>query len=169
MLRDVLHRSGFVGNVDGLRYPEAAMPPFDAQPQIVTSARMAAGMTWTIWSNTNGGSITTYDKPAFRATWNNAGDFLARLGLQWNTTRTYVTYGRITAEYAQAKTGSAGGYSYVGVYGWSVSPCVEFYIVDDSYNRMPVNPGNTTNRPDRFVTEYRVDGGDWIDQTFINK
>jgi hypothetical protein len=31
------------------------------------------------------------------------------------------------------------------------------------------NPGNTSNRPDRFVTEYRVDGGDWIDQTFINK
>lgn len=31
------------------------------------------------------------------------------------------------------------------------------------------NPGNATNRPDRFVTEYRVDGGDWIDQTFINK
>jgi hypothetical protein len=31
------------------------------------------------------------------------------------------------------------------------------------------NPGNTSSRPDRFVTEYRVDGGDWIDQTFINK
>lgn len=31
------------------------------------------------------------------------------------------------------------------------------------------NPGNVSNRPDRFVTEYRVDGGDWIDQTFINK
>lgn len=31
------------------------------------------------------------------------------------------------------------------------------------------NPGNTSNRPDAFVAEYRVDGGDWIDQTFPNK
>lgn len=106
----------------------------------------AAGMAWTIWSNGSGGSITYYDKPAFRANWNNSGDFLARLGLQWNATRTYDTYGTITAQYASSKTGTAGGYSYVGIYGWSVSPCVEYYIVDDSYNRMPVNPGNTTNK-----------------------
>lgn len=31
------------------------------------------------------------------------------------------------------------------------------------------NPGNTSHRPDVFVAEYRVDGGDWIDQTFPNK
>jgi predicted lipoprotein with Yx(FWY)xxD motif len=114
----------------------------------------AAGMAWTIWSNGSGGSITYYDKPAFRATWNNSGDFLARLGLQWNATRTYDTYGTITAQYASMKTGNAGGYSYVGIYGWSVSPCVEYYIVDDSYNRMPVNPGSTTNKGTAMI-----DGG----------
>ena len=52
----------------------------------------------------------------------------------------------ITAQFNAKKTGTAGGYSYVGVYGWSINPCVEFYIVDDSYNRMPVNPGNTQNQ-----------------------
>ncbi|WP_440222994.1 DNA/RNA non-specific endonuclease [Dokdonella sp. MW10] len=31
------------------------------------------------------------------------------------------------------------------------------------------NPGNTTTRPDAFVASYRVDGGDWIDHSFINK
>jgi hypothetical protein len=68
------------------------------------------------------------------------------LGLQWNATRTYDQYGTITAQFAYTRTGTGGGYSYIGIYGWSVSPCVEFYIVDDSYNRMPVNPGNTTNK-----------------------
>ena len=106
----------------------------------------AAGLNWTIWSNGSGGSITTYDVPAFKATWNNSGDFLARLGLQWNATKTFDQYGTITAQFASKKTGSGGGYSYIGIYGWSVSPCVEFYIVDDSYNRLPVNPGNTTNK-----------------------
>lgn len=35
--------------------------------------------------------------------------------------------------------------------------------------RAQYNPGNTTSRPDRFVAEYRTDGGNWISQKFINK
>lgn len=106
----------------------------------------AAGLSWTIWSNGSGGSITTFTTPAFSAAWANSGDFLARIGLQWNDTKTYDQFGTITAQFAEAKTGTGGGYSYIGIYGWSVSPCVEWYIVDDSYNKMPVNPGNTTNK-----------------------
>ncbi|HEX2669246.1 MAG TPA: glycoside hydrolase family 11 protein [Polyangiaceae bacterium] len=106
----------------------------------------AAGLDWSIWSNGSGGSITTYSVPAFSAAWNNSGDFLARLGLQWNASKTYDQYGTITAQFSYKKTGSGGGYSYIGMYGWSVTPCVEWYIVDDSYNKMPVNPGNTTNK-----------------------
>jgi endo-1,4-beta-xylanase len=106
----------------------------------------AAGLDWALWSNGSGGSITTYAVPAFSATWANSGDFLARLGLQWNATKTYEQYGTITAQFNYKRTGTAGGYSYIGMYGWSVSPCVEWYIVDDSFNKMPVNPGTTTNK-----------------------
>jgi hypothetical protein len=117
----------------------------------------AAGLTWTIWSNNSGGSITTYDMPAFSAAWNNSGDFLARLGLQWDQSKTFDQLGTISSQFAYKKSGSGGDYSYIGVYGWSVSPCVEFYIVDDSYNQMPVDPGNATNKG--TVT---IDGGDYI-------
>jgi hypothetical protein len=117
----------------------------------------AAGMNWTIWTNSSPGTITTFSVPAFSASWNNSGDYLARLGLQWNATKTYDALGTVTAQYASKKTGSGGGYSYIGMYGWSVSPCVEFYIVDDSFNKMPVNPGNTTNKG--TVT---IDGGQYI-------
>ncbi len=114
----------------------------------------AAGLSWTIWSNGSGGSITTYDTPAFSADWANSGDFLARIGLQWNATKTYDQYGTMTAQYAYKKTGTGGGYSYIGMYGWSVSPCIEWYIVDDSFNKMPVNPGSTTNKGTAMI-----DGG----------
>jgi endo-1,4-beta-xylanase len=116
---------------------------------------MASGMAWTIWSNGSGGAITTYDPtPAFKATWANSGDYLARIGLQWNASKTFDQYGTITAQFNSKKTGTGGGYSYIGVYGWSVSPCVEFYIVDDSFNKMPVNPGSTTNKGTAMI-----DGG----------
>jgi len=60
-------------------------------------------------------------------------------------------------DFSYSKSGSAGGYSYIGVYGWTTNPCVEWYIVDDSFNNMPVNPGNTENKG-----EVEIDGGTYI-------
>lgn len=116
-------------------------------------------LAWQLWANTaSNGSITTFSTTAFEADWNNAGDFLARIGYEWgNAAKSYDSYGTITADFAYKKTGSGGGYSYIGIYGWSTSPCVEWYIVDDSFNGMPVNPGNTSNKG-----TVKIDGGDYI-------
>jgi hypothetical protein len=86
--------------------------------------------------------MTTYNNaPAFSATWSNSQDFLARLGLSFNG-KPYAQLGTITAQFAESKTGTAGGYSSIGVYGWSESnPCVEFYIVEDSFNGVPTMGG----------------------------
>ncbi len=118
----------------------------------------ADGLTWQLWANGSGGSITTFSVPAFGAAWANSGDFLARIGLEWgNSGKAVSALGTVTAQFAETKTGNAGGYSYIGIYGWSVNPCIEWYIVDDSFNTMPVNPGSTTNKG--TVT---IDGGSYI-------
>ena len=135
----------------------ATIPSGGTQHNSSNQSGTAAGMNWTIWSNGSGGSITTFDVPAFKAAWANSGDFLARLGLQWNATKTYDQLGTVTAQFASKKTGDGGGYSYIGIYGWSVSPCIEFYIVDDSFKTMPVNPGSTTMKG-----TADIDGGTYI-------
>jgi hypothetical protein len=90
--------------------------------------KLSNGMSWSVWSSGGGGCIITYDEEcAFKATWNNSGDFLARAGFQWNSTQTYDQLGTLTADYAFTKTGSGGGYSHIGIYGWSENPLVEFY------------------------------------------
>ena len=122
---------------------DAPMPTGGEPHNSANAQGKAGGLDWTIWSNGSAGTITTFDVPAFSASWNNSGGLLARLGLQWDTSKTYDQYGTITAQFASKKTGTAGGYSYIGIYGWSVDPCVEFYIVDDSYNNLPFNPGMT--------------------------
>ena len=105
----------------------------------------AGGLSWSIWTNSGPGTITTFSRPAFSASWNNSGDFLARIGLQFgNSGKAVSALGTVTAQYTETKTGSAGGYSYIGIYGWSVNPCVEWYIVDDSFNNLPFNPGGTS-------------------------
>lgn len=106
-----------------------------------SQGKTSDGYQWTIWSSGGGGCITPYNAGcAFKATWNNSGDFLARAGLQWNSTQTYDQIGTITADYAFKKSGSGGSWSYLGIYGWSKSPLVEFYIVEDAFSKF--SPGS---------------------------
>jgi len=109
----------------------------------------AGGLTWSLWCNSLSSSacITTYNTSAFSASWANNSDFLARIGLEWGSSgKSYTAYAAITAQYAYTKTGTAGGYSYIGIYGWSNNPCVEYYIIDDSYGTMPFTPYQSTSR-----------------------
>jgi hypothetical protein len=96
---------------------------------------MVGTQQWTIWSSGSGGCLITYGSTAaFSASWNNSGDFLARVGLNLGSNKTYDQFGTIAADFAETKSGSGGGYSSIGVYGWSVSPLVEWYVTEDSYN-----------------------------------
>jgi len=125
----------------------------------------AGGLSWSLWSNTLSSSacITTYSTPAFSARWNNNGDFLARIGLEFGSGgKTYDQYGTIKADFAYKKTGAAGGYSYIGIYGWSTNPCVEWYIVDDRWGTMPFNAYNST-----LKGTVAIDGADY--KIFSNK
>ena len=102
-------------------------------------------LAWELWSNkvSSSACITTFSTPAFSARWSDNSDFLARIGLELGTgTKTYDQYGVIKADFAYKKTGTAGGYSYIGIYGWTVSPCVEWYIIDDRWGTMPFDAYN---------------------------
>jgi hypothetical protein len=98
---------------------------------------MADGLNYGIWSNsTNGGSITVFSNAhAFSASWNNSMDFLAHVGLDFfNASKPYTAYGTIQAEFSEIKSGNPGSFSSIGIYGWMHSPCIEWYINEDSYS-----------------------------------
>ena len=121
-------------------------PPTGGTKHSSNAEGTAGGQTWLVWANGDGASMTTYDTTAFSASWNDSGDFLARFGLQWDDTKTYDQYGAITAQFAYEKAGTGGDYSYIGIYGSFVNPCVEYYIVDDSYDKMPIKAYNASNK-----------------------
>jgi hypothetical protein len=99
------------------------------------SGGVADGLNYGIWESGTGGSITYFTGAhAFSASWGpNSADFLAHVGLDYNGSSSYTTYGKIVAQFAESKSGSAGGYSSVGMYGWLQNPCVEYYIMEDSF------------------------------------
>ncbi len=115
------------------------------------------GFNYELWRDGSSGSLTYFggtNNCAFKANWNNSGDFLARVGYYYggSNSKTHSQIGEIQADYNYTKTGTGGGYSYIGIYGWTNSPQIEYYIVDDSYNGMGT-PYNTSQ-----VGSYTLDG-----------
>ena len=104
-----------------------------------------------IWYQGGNNSMTSYDNGTFKASWSGTNDFLARVGFKYDEKSTYEDVGPIDAYFNWKKSGSAGGYNYIGIYGWTVDPLVEYYIVDDWYNK----PGSYIGQK---VGEITVDG-----------
>jgi len=94
---------------------------------------------------------------AFRAEWNNPNDFLGRVGYFWGNGGTYAQYGNLSANFTftRSGTGTAGGYSYIGIYGWSRNPLIEYYIVEDWFGDGVLGT-NTTGGS--IVSSYTLDG-----------
>jgi hypothetical protein len=90
------------------------------------------GYSYELWKDDPGtGCMTVYGVQAkFSATWTDVDDFLARVGLEFDRTRTHTQIGTLSAEFNETKTDD-GGLTYIGVYGWTVNPLREYYILDD--------------------------------------
>jgi hypothetical protein len=57
------------------------------------------------------------------------GDFLARVGLNYDETQRPDQIGTFSSDFAFTKSG--GDTAYIGIYGWSNDPLIEYYIIED--------------------------------------
>ena len=80
---------------------------------------------------------------AFRTEWNNAHDYLGRVGFYLDQGKPYTEYKNFYADYnyIRSENGTGGGFSYIGVYGWTKNPMVEWYIVEDWYEGRILDSG----------------------------
>lgn len=84
-----------------------------------------------IWYQGGNNSMTYYPDGTFSAEWNNSNDFLARVGLKYNSDKTFEELSPISADFKFTKQSSRASYSYIGIYGWTQEPLSEYYITDD--------------------------------------
>jgi endo-1,4-beta-xylanase len=113
---------------------------------------------------------------AFRAEWNNPNDFLGRVGLFWNEGKPYANYNNLYCDfkYTRSDRNTAGDYSYIGIYGWSKNPLIEYYIVEDWFgNRWQSDalPITTNTTGGTVQGSFTVDGSLYrvIKSTRVNK
>jgi endo-1,4-beta-xylanase len=118
-----------------------------------TSDGSAGGSyTYDLWSDGQGsGCITVYGVgAAFKANWTNVGDWIARVGLAFDKTKTYSQIGTFSSDFAYTTKGiTTGGFGNVGIYGWSVNPLHEYYIAENWLGKKP----NFT-----YVATFTIDG-----------
>jgi hypothetical protein len=87
------------------------------------------GYNYELWKD-NGGSacMTLNSGGAFNCEWSNVHNMLTRKGKKFNSTQTHQQIGTISVNYGCNYQPS--GNSYLGIYGWTVGPLVEYYIID---------------------------------------
>ncbi len=113
------------------------------------------GYSYEIWLDRTGGSgtMTLGEGATFKAEWSASvpsGNFLARRGLDFGSTKKATDYEYIGLDYEAdyRQTGSASGNSRLCVYGWFQNkgaagnvPLVEYYIIEDWVDWCPDAPG----------------------------
>ena len=95
---------------------------------------------------------------AFKAEWGDADDaskrpkdFLARVGYFWNQGNPHTSYGNIYCGFNFNISGRyRGNFSYIGIYGWTRNPTVEYYIVENSF-------GNAWNDHAGYISNLNKD------------
>jgi len=99
------------------------------------------GIGYELWADSGSNSATFYSDGSFSCSMQSAGDYLCRSGLSFDSTQTHDQIGQITADFKLVKENVSNvGYSYVGIYGWTRDPLVEYYIVDNWLS--PDRPGS---------------------------
>lgn len=89
------------------------------------------GFSYELWKqeNTGYGCMTLKDSCKFSCEWKTESvNFLARRGLKYDETQKPDEIGTFAAVYSCDYQPS--GNSYLGIYGWTSTPLVEFYIIE---------------------------------------
>jgi hypothetical protein len=121
------------------------------------------GIGYELWNEGgNGGSATFYDDGSFNCKMTGAKDYLCRAGLSFNSDKTHGEIGHMKADFKLVKRNLSGiQYSYIGIYGWTREPLVEWYIVDNTgSDYMPgdwVAQGSSAKKHGVF----KIDGADY--------
>ncbi len=124
-----------------------------------TSGPMPNGYHYEMWKQDPGTVKMTIpnDEAKFDVEWSGIQNFVARVGLKYDETQTHDEIGEFSADVAFQKGQISGGLAYFGIYGWTVDPLVEYYVMEDWHEW---NPSKDKNMH-KLIGTINVDGSDY--------
>jgi len=122
----------------------AAQNAYSQEKCIQAGADQQSGTTnsyyWELWNQNSKGTacMTLGSGGSFSGRWSGIENYLARRGRKYNETQTHQQIGTINVKYnCDYKPSTSAGNSYLAIYGWTVDPMVEYYIIEDWRNWNP--------------------------------
>jgi endo-1,4-beta-xylanase len=98
------------------------------------------GFRYSLWNQYSQGTacMTLGSGALFSGEWSGIENYLARRGLGYDTTKKHHEIGTFYATYnCNYNPSTESGNSYLSVYGWTVEPLKEYYIIEDWRNWIP--------------------------------
>ena len=108
--------------------PQKKAPPPASAAITSDETGIHNGFDYELWHDRGKVSMTLGEGGAFKCSWDSINNALFRTGKKFDETQTYKEIGDISMNYGVDY--HPVGNSYLTVYGWSVDPLVEFYIVE---------------------------------------
>ena len=126
--------------------------PLTAQAKTITTNETGIheGYDYEYWKDIGNGTMELKDGGAFSCEWSDVNNILFRNGFKYDQTQTHQQIGNVSVTYECNY--QPNGNSFLCVYGWTVDPRVEYYIIESWGTWKP--PGDNHSRG--TVT---VDGG----------
>lgn len=148
--------------------------PFYAQticidPGADQKAGTQDGYRYELWNQNSQGTacMTLGNGALFSGEWDGILNYLARRGLGYDQTKEHQEYGTFSANYnCNYNPSTASGNSYLSVYGWTVDPLIEYYIIEDWRNWIPSMADGAT-----LIDTFTVDGSEYeiYENTRVNQ
>ena len=115
------------------------------------------GFRYELWSQNSQGTacMTVGSGALFSGKWEGIFNYLARRGFGFDQTKTHQEIGRFYATYnCIYRPTTESGNSYLSIYGWTLDPLTEYYVVEDWRNWIPSMAEDAT-----FKGTIEVNGG----------
>jgi len=131
-----------------LNIQNSSSQTFCIQPGTDQIAGEKDGYRYELWDQNSQGTacITIGSGALFSGEWSGIENYLARRGLGYDQTQEHQEIGIFYSTYNCLYTPSSepGGNSYLSIYGWTVNPLTEFYIIEDWRNWIPSMASDAT-------------------------
>jgi len=90
------------------------------------------GIDYELWFNNGSNSATFYSDGSMTCSFQNTMNYICRTGLSFDNTKTFNQIGHLYADYNYVENETSNvDYSYIGVYGWTMDPLIEYFIVEN--------------------------------------
>jgi endo-1,4-beta-xylanase len=124
--------------VFGIQYSNSQT--YCTQPGNGFIAGVQDGYRYELWNQFGQGTacITLDTGALFSGEWDGIQNYLARRGLGYDQTQEHQEIGTFYSTYnCDYNPSTASGNSYLSIYGWTVDPLIEYYIIEDWRNWIP--------------------------------